>query len=125
MRPFDSLINLGLVLALWLAIAYGCMPCRYQDFPGTVTVTGITPAPSSARSPDTPDALLLVAFEFTPDNPDIPRRATQEKPQPLSVTRKTLAEKGIILGGRYHALRHAETQGTCSTPVPFSVDDWR
>ena len=117
-------INFSCVVGLWLVLTYGCVPCRYDKFPGVVTVTDVQPTAGSKAKPDNPNATVVVSFGFTADNADAPKFVREEKPQPLVVTIRAARDKRIAVGGRYHALRHAETQGTCGPPAPFVLSDW-
>jgi hypothetical protein len=129
MHLSNSLINLGCVFALWVAMAIGCRQCRYEDFPGTITVTSITlhHAAPGAKVPDDPNTLYMVSFNYEIENngASLPAQVRPSMSAAVPLTNKIIREKQIVVGSQYRGFTTYKMAGTCGpADGDVSVPEW-
>ena len=128
MRHSDSLINLGCVFAIWVAMIGGCRPCRVEDFPGTITVTSITPHDVPvAKEPDDSKIRYMVSIDYELENNggSVPSKVRRLVSTKVLLTNQTIMEKHVRVGAQYRAFTTYTVAGACQ-PVDgeMSIPEW-
>jgi hypothetical protein len=88
-------------------VVMGGKPCRYRDYPGTVTVKEVL-APAQQGDDE------LVTVEFDADSAAAAPKPVQHFSKRVSLAREQAEKMGLVAGKKYHVAASYIESGTCA-----------